>query len=169
MILKASSKINCVLHHPCFRPTDFFAEPSLADAVWKFAQDTDMSAQKDEDGMCYVVDGGSLLHHLPWSRNVTFGTICQRCVDYVHEKYRDPTVVCDGYEASPSTKDITHKRRSGGMIGAQDNFVEGMYVKTKKEMFVTNTTNKQRFIRMLSENYRRKASKRFMQLVTQLY
>lgn len=55
------------------------------------------------------------------------------------------------------------------MIGAQDNFVEGMYVKTKKEMFVTNTTNKQRFIRMLSENYRRKASKRFMQLVTQLY
>ncbi|KAG0716794.1 hypothetical protein GWK47_008822 [Chionoecetes opilio] len=91
-------------------------KPSLADAVGKFAQSTDMSAHQDEDGMCYVIDGGSLLQRLPWSRNVTFGSICQRYVDYVHEKYRDPTVVFDGYEAGPSTKDNTHKRRSRGMI-----------------------------------------------------
>lgn len=57
-------------------------KPSLADAVWKFAQGTDMSAHQDDDGMCYVIDGGSLLQRLPWSRNVTFGSICQRYVDY---------------------------------------------------------------------------------------
>ena len=91
--------------------------------------------------------------------DVTFGSTCQRYVDYVHDNYRDPTFVFDGYEACPSTKYIAYKRRSKEIVGTQVNFVKEMYLKTKKEMFLVNTTNKQKFIHMLIAKLQEKGMK----------
>lgn len=125
-------------------------KPSLADAVWTLAKGVNMPTQKETD-MCYVLDGGSLLQRLPWSRDTTFGSICQLYVAYVQRRYADAIVVFDGYEAGPSTKDMSHRRRSRGVVGAKVTFVEGMPIKTKKEHFLANSSNKQRFILMLSQ------------------
>ena len=48
----------------------------------------------------------------------------------------------------------THARRAKA-IGAQVNFSEDMMVCTGKEAFLTNESNKQRFIQMLSEKLER--------------
>lgn len=42
------------------------------------------------------------------------------------------------------------------MVGTQVNFVEGMYFKTEKEVFLANTTNKQILIHMLSTKLQKK-------------
>jgi len=35
----------------------------------------------------YVLDGGSLLHRIPWHRGDTFETIAASYADFVHRKY----------------------------------------------------------------------------------
>lgn len=100
--------------------------------------------------MNYVLDGGSLLYRLPWPRGTTFDSICTMYVNYV-KKFPQPTIVFDGYEAGPSTKDTTHLRRSGGVVGAKVNFDGSTPVASKKEHFLAHANNKQRFVDMLSQ------------------
>ena len=57
----------------------------------------------------------------------------------------------DGYNAGPGTKDTAHLRRTKGLVGPKVNFVGSTVpLKTKKEHFLSNYENKQRFIDMLS-------------------
>jgi len=91
-----------------------------------------------EGEMKYVLDGGS-----PLQRDAKF--------DSVKRKYKSPIIVFDGFGTGPSTKDMTHLRRSGGTTGFRVNFVGVMSIKMKKDRFLANSTNKQRFIIMLSE------------------
>ena len=65
----------------------------------------------------YVLDGGSLLHHLPWPQGSTCEAIFNLGVQYVLHRYDKATVSFDGYEDGPSTKDCTHVRHGG--IGSQ--------------------------------------------------
>ena len=82
--------------------------------------------------MNYVLDGGSLLYRLPWPRGTTFDSICTMYVNYI-KKFPQPTIVFDGCEAGPSTKDTTHLRRSGGVVvGAKVNFDGSTPVASKK-------------------------------------
>ncbi len=67
----------------------------------------------------HVLDGGSLLHRLLWPRGPTFDSICTMYVDYV-ENFT--TIMFDGYEIGPSTKNNTHLRRSGGVMSVNVNF-----------------------------------------------
>jgi len=71
-------------------------------------------------------------------------------VNYI-KKFPQPTIVFDGYEAGPSTKDITHLRRSGGVVGAKVNFNGSTPVASKKEHFLAHANNKRRFVDMLSQ------------------
>ena len=57
----------------------------------------------------------------------------------------------DGYSDKPSTKDCAHMRRSGGTIGVKVHFTSSMTLQTKKEEFLSNKHNKQRFITLLSQ------------------
>ena len=126
-------------------------KPALADAIWIVGKGDDMhGAPPLAQDMQYVLDGGSLLYRLPWSRGATFGSICHMYVDYV-KKFLHPTIVFDGYIAGPSTKDITHTRRLGGIVGAKVNFNASTPFTTKKEQFLTNASNKQAFISLLSQ------------------
>ncbi|CAG2195139.1 unnamed protein product [Mytilus edulis] len=53
----------------------------------------------------FVLDGGSLIHRLPWAKGATVDTICMTYVNYVNNHYTDATVVFDGYPSVPTTKD----------------------------------------------------------------
>ena len=68
-------------------------------------------------------------------------------VNYVTKKYPNLTVVFDRYPHKPSTKDITHMRRTRGVI-----FNENMLCKTKKEVYLSNTDNKWSFLNLLVPN-----------------
>ena len=52
---------------------------------------------------------------------------------------------------NPSTKDCARMRRSGGTIGVTVRFISSMALQAKKEEFLSNKHNKQKFIAMLSQ------------------
>ena len=53
----------------------------------------------------YVLDGGSLLHKVPWTIDETFAQICQAYVTYIKKRYGNcPTIVFDGGYDFASTK-----------------------------------------------------------------
>ncbi|OWF41289.1 hypothetical protein KP79_PYT25062 [Mizuhopecten yessoensis] len=126
-------------------------KPVPADARWKvFEYELTREQTLPSGNVHYVLDGGALLHHFPWPRGSTFNNICQLYVNYVSSKYGRPTGVFDGYQGGPSIKDATHLRRSGGCLGLTVNFAEDMVIKSKKDEFLANEVNKQRFINLLS-------------------
>ena len=99
----------------------------------------------------YVLDGGALLHRIPWQLGDTYGKILQDYGNYVTKHYGQAVVVFDGYEAGPSTKDSTHERRTG----CEDRKVTfNLYMKLqlKKDDFLSNKENKQRFLGLLGEH-----------------
>ena len=57
-------------------------KPALADAIWK-ACECDVSAHIPNDGIQHVLDGGALLHHIPWSRGCTYRDICHQYTDSI--------------------------------------------------------------------------------------
>jgi hypothetical protein len=82
---------------------------------------------------------------------ILFGSIAQMYVDHVIKKYKDPVIVFDSYPELPSIKDVTHLRRTKGIVLPNINFTPTMPCKTKKELFMSNSHNKQAFINMLCE------------------
>ena len=66
------------------------------------------------------------------------------------QRYSQAMVVSDGYEEGPSTKDCVHQRRSG-VSGPSVNFDSDMVLKLKKDVFLSNTANIQRLIKLLGE------------------
>ena len=95
----------------------------------------------------YVLDGRGFLYRVPWTRGATYDKIFEQYSAYVIIKY----VVFDGYSDNPYTKDCAHFRRSGGTIGVTVYFISSMALQTKKEEFLSNKHNKQRFIAFLSQ------------------
>jgi hypothetical protein len=99
----------------------------------------------------FVLDGGSLLHRLPWLKGESFGAIGAMYADFVVKRFgtNNCTVVFDGYLAGPSIKDITHCRR--GNHGATVSFTSVSIFSGRKEDFLSNTKNKHHFIELLAE------------------
>ena len=87
--------------------------------------------------MNHVIDGGSLLQRIPWKRDETFNSIAKGYVEYIQQKFTNPIVVFDGYNAGSGTKDTAHLRRTKGLVGPTVNVVGSMPLKTKKEHFLT--------------------------------
>lgn len=124
----------------------------LADVLWKTMQ----GEQREPIGnVQYILDGGALLHRLPWPRGSTYESVSQLYVTYVTHKYGAATIIFDGYQDGPTTKDATHMRRTGACSGMTVNFTGGMVIQSKKEEFLKNVTNKQRFIVYLSDKLER--------------
>ena len=48
---------------------------------------------------CYVLDGGSLLHRLPWNKGDSYGSIAESYAEFTVRNYGLATVVFDGYGA----------------------------------------------------------------------
>ena len=81
---------------------------TLADSIWKMSQCQRTALPID---IQYVLDGGALLHRIPWNKGSTFSEILKAYSDYVPNKYGEAIVVFDGYE------DSTHIRCSKGKLG----------------------------------------------------
>ena len=110
---------------------------TLADSIWKMSQCQRTALPID---IQYVLDGGALLHRIPWNKGSTFSEILKTYSDYVLNKYGEAIVVFDGYEVA-STKDLTHIRCSNGKLGLVVSFTPDMKLSGAKDLFLSNKTN----------------------------
>ena len=90
----------------------------------------------------YILDGGALIHRVPWSRGDTYGDICQQYVRYISKHYGTPFIVFDGYLGGPSTKDVVYRKRSVTYVGSTVQVSGSMVFKGKREDFLSNKENK---------------------------
>ena len=60
-------------------------KPILADSIWTAGRGAEVPTQDEEDDViCHVLDGGSIIQRLPWKRDDTSKCICNSYVDYVN-------------------------------------------------------------------------------------
>ncbi|VDI11839.1 Hypothetical predicted protein [Mytilus galloprovincialis] len=120
----------------------------LFDSIWNLVKSE--TTEINTEHVKYVLDGGSLIHRKPWVKGQTFSSICESYVQYVIKHYADATIVFDGYPDTPTLKDVTHVRRTKGILVPKVEFTADMPCRSKKKFFLSNSYNKQRFIKMLS-------------------
>ncbi|VDI69503.1 Hypothetical predicted protein [Mytilus galloprovincialis] len=95
------------------------SKSTLADAIWNLG---DCTTEYTDTVYSYVVDGGSLMHKIPWKSGLTFGEICKRYVDSVKcNGTNSVVVVFDGYVSGPDTKDAMHLKRTKGIFRDKGN------------------------------------------------
>ena len=101
----------------------------FADATW--AKLSSNATSDPEGDVQHVLDGGALLHRIPWPRgSATYQDICGLYCSYATKKYGNAIVVFDGYDMS--TKNMTQQRRAAGKAGATVPFTENMKVTLKR-------------------------------------
>jgi len=89
-------------------------KPQIAKAIDAYAKGLYESEDEPDDVPKienYVLDGGSLIHRVKWTKGTTYGLIANGYADFVVRNYGKVTVVFDGYSDEPSIKDSTHQRR----------------------------------------------------------
>ena len=96
----------------------------------------------------------AVLYFIALPRGSTFDSVCQMYVAYVTQKYGAAVVVFDGYIYESANKDAT-LRRTGVCAGVTVHFDGDMMIQSKKEDFLNNKANKQRFIHYLSNKLER--------------
>ena len=121
-------------------------KPALADAIWALMPQYVQGPSENDH--VYVVDGGSLLHQIPWQKGSTYDSICQKYTDYVMQHYGRAFVVFDGYDSGPSTKDNDLRRTREQMTKVH--FTGSTIMNVKEDMFLSNKKNKQSFLCLLS-------------------
>ena len=107
-----------------------------------------ITASISSENVRFVLDEGALLHRIPWSRGSSFESILSTYGNFVSINYGEAIMVFDGYKAF-TTKDMTHKRRSKGKKGVCISFDRDMNLTVTKAVFLSNSQNKQRFIKFL--------------------
>lgn len=134
-----------------FRKAD---KPQLAHAIREHAKDAILDYVPETE--YYVLDGGSLLHRIPWKHGDSYGGITQSYVAFTTRHYGSATtIVFDGYMEGPSIKDNTHQRR-GHNVYPVVSFTAETEFSGKKEQFLSKGVNKQRLIHMVSDEMRKK-------------
>ena len=143
-------------HELCAFPPSMFESSGLplnpkkstiADYLWTEFKQTSAEMPLIAD---YVLDGGDLIHKIPWVRNMSAKSIVDKYIDFVTKAYgRSTTIVFDGYTSGPQTKDIAQMRRKGGVSSNEVLFDENTPIRAKKEVLLSNNKNKQRFVDLL--------------------
>ena len=126
-------------------------KPQLANAVAEYSIKQSSKSVHDYIPPTdhYVLDGGSLLHRLSWKRGDRHGAIAKSYADFTIRHYGKATIVFDGYGEGPSVKDNTHQRR-GQCVHPVINFSTNTEFVGSREDFLSNPSNKQRFIDLVS-------------------
>lgn len=122
----------------------------LAGALW--AKVSALSSATEPSGdVQYVLDGGALLHRIPWPHgSPTYRELALLYCNYVTRNYGQACIVFDGYQ-EVNTKYMTQLRRSKGKQSTEVTFTDQMKCSQHKDTFLSNPTNKQRFIILLGE------------------
>ena len=96
-----------------------------------------------------IVDGGMLLHNLPWRIGNTFSSIVDSYVKHVDGMGKCIYIIFNGYLSS-NTKDYCYRKRNP----IQSNAIEltsSMLLDYRKDLFLSNNGNKQMFIDLLAD------------------
>jgi hypothetical protein len=128
-------------------------KPQLAKAIQEYATEmlSETSVTSVETDTQYVLDGGSLIHRIPWSKGVTYDVIAGSYASFVIKRYGLATIVFDGYESGLSIKDMTHIRRVTKMSPTVV-FTPDMLFRGQKEEFLSNKSNKQSMIKLIGKH-----------------
>ena len=155
-----SDKRDMFSHELCSFSASLFESPVLprlpnkavlADYLWNLMNDNNLIVDLSLESHSFVIDGGALLHKIPWPTGKTYNDLCLLYCSYLQRKYGNPTVVFDGYESGPDIKDVTHMRRKS-KVTQTIVFEPDMVFTGKKDDFLGNEENKQRFINLLSQH-----------------
>ncbi|XP_055996638.1 uncharacterized protein LOC125683641 [Ostrea edulis] len=124
----------CGVPSSIFESTGLPREPqksNLAEYIWNLIE-----LKPDEPTEThFVLDGGSLIHRLPWIKGATVDAICTSYINYISNHYSNTTVVFDGYPSVPTTKDVAHVRRTKGVVSPKVIFNNDTPIRTKKKMY----------------------------------
>lgn len=132
--------------HAMLRKTN---KASLANALWKMTNP--LSCIRNLANCIYVIDGGWLIHQISWPLGGSYEAIFHSYISYVTQHYDKAIIVFDGYTAGPNIKDCTHMRRTKGMSSPEVHFTHEMKLTIKKEVFLRNNKNKEKFIQNLGK------------------
>ena len=138
-IWKRSSNSNFAAIPPAIFEALSANKPALADAIWvlmpKYVVEPTGQSQ-------YVLDGGSLVHRIPWQRGTTYNDICRQYTNYVTIRYGYAIIMFDGYQEELSTNDCAHEPHPDERAGPTVDFARDMAIKSKKKKtyFPTRTT-----------------------------
>ena len=100
----------------------------------------------------YILDGGPLLHKVPWTVGHTFAQTCQAYVTYIKKRYGNcPAIVFDGGYDVASAKDTSHVKRAKGRIGKTVRLHLNNHLSMSKSNFLLSKGNKQNFLLMLGD------------------
>ena len=151
LVIAAKTDLESALTYElCTFPKALFETPellleaqksTLADSIWSAVNPKMTSVPEN---VRFVLDGGALLHRIPWARGSTFGCILKSYTDFVAKNYGAAVIVFDGYEKF-STKDMTHRRRSKGKKGVSVSFTQDMSLTVTKDIFLNDPTNNASF------------------------
>ena len=100
-----------------------------------------------------VIDGGGLLHCVPWTANVKFARIFESYTRFIKANLSTQsvtTVVFDSYPEHPTTKDSVHAARYP-TASLLVHITPDTVLDIKKNVFLTNYKNKQSFVNRLRE------------------
>ena len=98
-------------------------KPAFSDALLKLLEGHQIVNAKETDTSAHVIDGGSLIQRIPWPRGSTYSNILDLYNDHLRNTYGSAVMVFDGYPPYPTTKDVTHYRRTQ-KIGEKVNISE---------------------------------------------
>ena len=135
---KISSKSNfAAIPQQSSKPYKYVMRPAdkraLADAIWVLMPKDVVEPTGQNQ---YVLDGGSLMHRIPWQRGTTYNDICRQYTNYVTRRYGHAIIVFDGYREELSTKYGAHERRT------TVDFIRDMVMKSKnKNSYPTRKTS----------------------------
>lgn len=86
------------------------------------------------------------MHRVPWDKGTTYDTIANCYADFTLRNYDTATVVFDGYQETPSTKDSTHERRQHRQHPLVS-VTPGAVFRGTKDEFLSRGSNKQALIK----------------------
>ena len=122
----------------------------LANALWTLVNLETISIPANVQ---WVIDGGMLIHLIPWKRGSTYQEIFDSYIKFISVRFPQGKIVFDGYLNS-SIKDGTHTRRTKGQTSAKISFTKEMTLVVNKDIFLLNVENKQRFVNLLGQELR---------------
>lgn len=107
----------------------------------------------DSNRQRYVIDGGYLLRRIVWDRDVTFRDLVRKYLTHVGSRYGHCSIVFDGYQDGPSTKDHEHFRRNLKCTISVDISVhlDNSIGTVTQKSFLSNPNNKESFISLLAQ------------------